>query len=375
LDAPELIIGKNGKATLKTGSFALEADVPASGLSRTNFQDGLFFETRPCVLGKTAESISVAKKRHFNQSKDGSVLSVLMRNAIPFGTEPEIVREIAVSEGLLRHRLELKLRNSFEMEFLDAASFSVGGPLARIAVMRAPAKASLPELDWLDFASFDELELAVPPLAILLESASGSLLEIGFGEDLWRWAAATRHCGSCRFALRKEKGVLRFDCEIFKLNPETPPPKGWPWRLDMWVAWREATPKKPGRRKLKASFDLAAEEWPEQARCVIGGELSDLPCLSSSIVMNKLRNWLRSQLASLEPGDVIGVLNAEPSFCERPSHQDRPKLDSLPHWGMGALLDFADWARRQLESNGAKLVVMPKASSKAVPLPSLAALR
>jgi hypothetical protein len=92
-------------------------------------------------------------------------------------------------------------------------------------------------------------------------------------------------------------------------------------------------------------------------------------------VLNALKRWLRQQLSELSEGDVLALINAEPSYCESASHQGRAKLETLPHWGLEPLLEFRSWADRQLSAHGASLLIIPPAKSKALLLPSLAPLK
>lgn len=374
MSAPETSIAK-GIATIKTGSFTFTSDAPDMGLSRINFDDGLMLETRYATLGKMSESVAVHEKRHINNSRDGHEVVFAMRAVIPFGAEPAVKREIAISEDILRFRTEIAMRNSFALEHLAAESLTLSGPIGRIGVVKAPRKgAAFPDPEWQDFDSFDALEMSGPPLSIIIESASKSILEFSYGEDLWRWAAATRHGGSCRFVLRREGGHLLFDNELFKLNPDTEPAKGWNWRLSWLAAWSKSKPVKSRKRKFKDVFDMEAFDWPEAAYCVVGGKVTKTPCPGSPAVLNSLKRWLRSHLAGLSEGDTLAIVNAEAAYCESASHQDRPKLESLPHWGLEPLTEFREWASRQLAPSGAKLLILPSAGSKASLLPSFSAL-
>ena len=375
MSAPEVSIEK-GIATIRTEAFTFCSDTPTPGLSRINFDDGLALETRYAQMGKLSESLAVHEKRHINSSKDESEVSFSMKAVIPFGAEPAVIREVAISDSAIRFTTEVKMRNSFALDKLSAEAISLSGPIGRIAIVKAPTKkADFPEPEWLDFASFDTIELAEPPLTVIIESASKSYLELSFSEDLWRWASAIRHSGSCRFILRREGAILRFYKDLFIIKPETEPVKGWNWRLNWYAAWSKAKPAKSRKRKFKSVFDMEDFEWPESAFCVVNGKRSKIPCMSSQAVLNALKRWLRSQLATLSKDDTLALVNVEAAYCESASHQDRPKFGSLPHWGLGPLIDFHEWAKRQLGPSGANLIIIPKASSEAAILPSLARLR
>ena len=374
MNAPQVSI-KDGLATIATGSFTYCSDTPQKGLSRITFDDGLVLETFYAKIGKMPESLAVHDKRRINSSSDGSEVVFGMRGVLPFGSEPALSHEISIRSNTLHFVTELQVRQSQKLESLSAESFNVSGPIARIGLINAGAPkagGALPEPDWHDFASFDLLELPEPPLALLVESASGSILELSTGEDLWRWTAALRHGGTCNFILRKENGALKVSKELFKLKPETPPADGWKWRLAWRASWSKGKPAKSRKRKFKSTFDMADFEWPEPALCVVGGKIGKQPCFSSQIVINTLKKWLRTQLADLSKGDVLLLSNVEPSYCESASDQDRPKLGVLPHWGLEPLLEFRDWATRQLEPSGASLLITLRKGSKAELFPSLA---
>lgn len=374
MSAPQIHIDK-GLVFIKTEAFTFNSDTPGMGLSRVNFDDGLMLETRHAFLGKMSESVAVHEKRHINASRDGQEVVVSMRSVIPFGAEPAVKRQIGITESALRFDTEIALRNSFALEHLSAESLTLSGPIAKIGFIKAPKKsAALPETEWTSFDSFEDVEMSTPPLSVIIETESGSVLELSHGEDIWRWMAATRHGGTFRFILRRDGKALRLEHNLFTLNPDTEPAKGWNWRLSWLAAWSRTAPAKSRKRKFKDVFDMEAFDWPDAAYCVVGGKQTKLPCPGSPAVLNSLKRWLRSNLATLADGDTLAIVNAEAAYCESASHQDRPKLESLPHWGLDPLIEFREWASKQLEPSGAKLLILPSAKSNASKLPSFAAL-
>ncbi len=364
----------DGILDLSAEGWTLSADSPAQGLITLNLDAGLVVETRHAILGKMNESLALHEKRRTRSSRDGSDLFLELSCALPFGAEPAVNREILINESSMRFVTDLKLRPSYAMELLASESLFVSGAIGRIGILKAPKKgAQIRDLEWSSFDAFKGFDEAFPPLAVLFEGDGGRILEIATGEDLWRWAAAPRHNGSCRFILRKEGRGVEMLRELFTLNEGAEPPKGWNWRLTWHMAWgslEERPPFEPA--SFKAVFDMGSYDWPESALCVTDGELSSTPCLCSSSADNCLKRWLRSQLSSVSEGDVLAIVNIDPGYCDSYVHPGRPpKSGALPHWGLDAILEFRRWACRQLAARGAALAIFPKEGAPAWTMPSL----
>ncbi len=208
------------------------------------------------------------------------------------------------------------------------------------------------------------------PPALILRRSDGLEVEIGLGNDLWRWASGLRPGtdNQGHYELRRSgAGVVferspsvaaveftprprsyRFSWYLaWSLDPETYPPAGGSaleprWRpngdLDLG-ALRQTLKSEPGGI---LELDLARMAWPDSLR----RQTSPHPCLASKNVRKRLRRIVR-QLAAFEPGEFpIRFRGLSPGLCDRASHLER--RGQRQHWDMAAILEFALWTRQCL---------------------------
>jgi len=364
----------DGVLGLSSDGWTLSADAPGPGLITLNLDGGLVLETRHASLGKMSESLALAVKRRTRSSRDGSEVSIEMSSALPFGAEPAIKRDLLIDGASIHFVTDLELRPSYALESLSSESLFVSGSIARIGILRAPKEGPLiRDLEWSPFEGFAGYDDPLPPLAVLFEGDGGRVLEVATGEDLWRWAAASKRDGLSRFQVRKAGRGVEILRDLFALKEDAEPLRGWNWRLTWHLAWGSQEERAPfAAAAFKSIFDMDSYAWPESTLCVNAGSLSKTPCLCSPSAINCFKRWLRSQLSTISEGEVLAIVNVDPAFCESPSHPGRPpKAGPLPHWGLDAILEFRRWANRQLAERGAALAVFPKAGTPAWTLPSL----
>lgn len=232
-----------------------------------------------------------------------------------------------------------------------------------------------------------------PPLALVFEREDGLRLEVGTGNDVWRW----EHCFGCgpetgNYKIMQEADGLRLLREPLMTCEEFTPEKRQ-YRLTWHLAWQ--TPGNLPSLPTEPALDLATAS-PAEVRARTGGcfrldparlalahsclrqetpeaylrnDPPGHPCWVSNGTQKAARKLIRSLANLPEPGTlVVGPL--VPAPCWVPGHCDRKGPRALPHWDLGALLDFAVWTRQQL---GPAWTILPDSPLAAV-LPSVAGL-
>ena len=223
-----------------------------------------------------------------------------------------------------------------------------------------------------------------PPLAVVFQSESGMHVEIGTGNDLWRWEKGMESgLDSGSYKILYEADGLRFVREpLMCCAPYSPP--GRTYRFTWYAAWsvpagvqQEADGDEGELLQFStdrdvSSFgrfdtesvevraggvllvlDLQRIKWPvEFCRCpsaasFIRGNRSSAPCWHHNGLQKNLRRIIR-QIKEHFPAGHLRIRNASPGICWDPAHLSKSEANGLPHWDMGALLDFSEWTRQQL---------------------------
>lgn len=359
---------------------ALAFDTP--GVAAFTLTAGEFTATTlPVEIGELSEAMALSAKRRLHHAGDGGELTVETGNFIPFGAEPEIRRNVRLSEGLLRVTMDLVMRASCPLTRLDAGGVRLEGDFQRAGWIKPPATGcGTPAPEMADFDAFDAdggviYDSPRPPLGVILESKH-ERFDWMAGGDLWRWTNAERLGGGhARFTVTREHAcvVLRwclFDRDPVKPGETDQPLPGRNWRLTWAAAWK---PLAPARRQVPAHFcDLMTRTWPQSAlayaspRSVNPAANPDhtddsvpvRPCLCAPAAAAILKKWVRTRLEGAHARDVFAVTNVLPVCCVNAAHVDRARSRVLPHWDLMAVIEFRRWANRALARRGASLRIL-----------------
>jgi hypothetical protein len=209
------------------------------------------------------------------------------------------------------------------------------------------------------------------PLSLVFRNQQGQRLEIGTGDDLWRWQKG----------LLPDKQVdspcvelsIQPDCILFQrlvtVNPveEEYFPEARDYRFTSFLAWsapaleeKSAPPCEPialtvnsgdglSRKQLLdcgdnpcVSIDFTQLELPHQARHSLGSGY----CWESKITQRSVRRLIR-QLAAFSARGFLQINGGmTPGLCDDPVHCSR-KVKAA-HWDLSAILDLASWMRQCL---------------------------
>lgn len=216
-----------------------------------------------------------------------------------------------------------------------------------------------------------------PPLALVLERADGTRLEIGTGGDVWRWE---RNLGfgpeAASYKLMQETAGVRLVREPLMVCAEVQP-VARVYRLSWYLAWAP-----PGGNPAPARFpeavpiafsergdalvreavgsaavpalvlDMGTWPGPDRARrapsaaAVLKDCREPAWCWECDGVQKAFRRIVR-QVAALGPEGSLTLRGLTPGPCWDPAHCQR-RGEPVAHWDLDALLSLANWGRQQL---------------------------
>ncbi|MDD5698851.1 MAG: hypothetical protein PHH77_09580 [Victivallaceae bacterium] len=331
-------------ATVSTASWRAEFSLADTMLMRFWLGGQLLVELAPAQINQQSEAQSLPRKSRIHRKIDG--LSLVYRAAalIPFGPEPEIRREFDFTDGFARIIQDIDPGRAAAAEKLTVDRMSLPGPWRRLAVIRIPEPGkSFPQPEWFDLTAaadrvcFDESR---PFLAVILETPDGKWLEIGTGDDLWRWSIAGGLPGcSAQFSVHtagRAVELIRTPVWFTAIAEETPAVQPRAWRFKWYFAWTETSvaPAVTGRKQL--ILDLA--DYAEKN--------DGSPCLHGGPLRKQLRHALRSLIANHENTDLV-LTGAKPHICAQESHLNRSTGKNSLHWDGWDFMELFLWANRQ----------------------------
>jgi hypothetical protein len=216
-----------------------------------------------------------------------------------------------------------------------------------------------------------------PPLALVFEREDGARLEVGTGDDVWRWEQNLEFGPEKgNYKVMAEPDGLRILREPL-MTCEEVTPRARDYRLTTYLAWTapdEETHTRESRCQTgKITFhsdgqaalpgdavevpalllDFAAMPTPASCQRVpapAGYALDGTPaaaCWRCNAVQKAARRIVR-QIAALPDPGILCVKGLVPGPCWNSSHVGQPDSRPAPHWDMSAILDFAEWTRQQL---------------------------
>ncbi len=323
---------------------------------------------------ESASCVFKFKKHDFDNVPGGSVEKA---SVLPFGVEPVLERRCEYYGNRMKFVSEAEFRGPHSLGSLCVDSVEIGGDWQASAVLPGH-KSNIPHLKGLDLPPGASLnfENGIPP-AWLFKAGDGTVLELGSGDDLWRWNAAERMNAHSLFQLRRSSSGYAIDRKVILFDQKTeiqPRKFKFTWYLAWHLPGSEYFSHDPSAKAADIVLgitagaseggvvaDLRSPEWPAQSHSVLNGVVNpEGVCFHSDIVWNVLRRFVRK--ASPPPGRDCGkitVRGAEPFLCDNASHCDRPERIRLLHWNVTALMDFKLWAERQLSHSGVHMMLVP----------------
>lgn len=332
------------------------------------------------AFGKFDESSSYCSKSKKHVSIDGLNSSMETLNVLPFGSEPSITRKCELAGNHAVVTTDFDLRTRMEAASIEVDNLIVRGEWARVGVLgiSSPLPESR-EISWHDAGGRLRLELDRIPLLLLFERTDGCRLEIGSGDDLWRWHNAASFPGSEQSMVveKTKEGIsVRRKVAAWTADAVILPRK---YRFSWYFAWETAAMEFLPDAIVSSGadaevFTFPVGEVPQQLAACHGGRNLGVSCFHSPAVSGIFRSLVRSVLGSQKPRNVI-ISDLTVPLCETAAHLERPQRQLLLHWNMTRFFDHWLWANKQLRNSGVSFYAIAAKDSKVFPsLPSVKGL-
>jgi hypothetical protein len=310
----------------------------------------------------------------------------------PFGAELSLRQNIRYAANHARITTDLRWKKGAALkQSVAIGSAELPGQWTKVFVV--PADGSAPT--WKTLTPGTSCRFAPLPLTLVFANQQGQRLEIGTGDDLWRWQK-----GLSQQSLHNTAAVeltVQTDNILFQrlvsVNPgieEECLPEPRDYRFTSFLAWsapalqqhpaapHEFTPldisRKDGLSRkqlldcanpLCVSLDFNRLELPQQARHTHGQGY----CWESKITQRFVRRLIR-QLADFSVEGFLDITGGmTPGLCDDLVHCSR-KSNAL-HWDLTAILDLASWMQQRLGNGWTTTVAQPAPWNE---LPSLSCL-
>ena len=355
----------NYNTTINTDAWRAEFSLAEETLMKFYMGDRLMLNLKPVEINKQSEAQCLPKKNRVHQKLDGLSLSYNISNLIPFGSEPRIDRDFHFADGFARVLQDINPGKHAAAEKLNLGAMSLPGPWSKIALVRVPgAGKSFPQLEWieLDEEAKDLFDESYPFLAIIAETPDGKRIELGCGDDLWRWGAAGNLADcTAKFSVKGNKDSIEivrnpiiFDTE----SKDAVEVERRTWRFKWYFAWSDALALEMSSDREKITLDMA--DFVE--------EKVKHPCMHSIFSRKKLRQTLRGIFANNENTDII-LTNTQAHICNQERHLDRSTKKNFLHWDAWDLMELFVWANRKaLATNCSFRMTPPDSASIETPL-------
>lgn len=322
----------------------------------------------PVSAGIAAESSGMLRKcrRHFRNDKLSCRLEYECK--IPLGTELVVRRDMVFTGNHCRIIYDFDLKGPFEVERVEADPLLLPGEWQRCAIVKLPPAGKQPaKIEWQDIPASGEIIFQdnKPFLLALFENKSGQIIEIGTGDDLWRWHGNSKiENASSNFAIQVTTEGISIERTPFLFAEKTEFGKCCR-RFKWYFAWSATA-----NNGVKFTPLTMTEPWPEAAMTGDGNGniITDTPCFESAATEKRWKKIVRTSAGS---GSFCHIDGVEPHLCAVATHLERGSKKTLRHWDMMALMDFYLWANQHLAIQDGGLTIAVPPASALRQLPSL----
>jgi hypothetical protein len=332
----------------------------------------------PVSSGMIAESSGIVKKSRIHERVDRLSCTFEYENVIPFGSEPLIKRNFEFAANHVKVTFDFDLRRPIALQRIEVDPLFLPGKWKRFCVISAIVPGQgIPEIEWQNIADGTQTlyKSSNPFLICLVEDFDGRILEIGAGDDLWRWSVAEKlENAHGDYAITASDAGITITRIPLVFNEKTECGKR-NWRFKWYFAWSHAGYKAPAlsRKAVKLSAP-GGDPVPDSALTAVdeGKFLPGTFCFQAPAAERRLKKIIRS--AAGKTGCEFLFPGIEPHVCCSAAHLDRGNKKSLLHWDMMSILDFYLWANQQLDLSDSNLAVRADKTSPAMSLPSISGI-
>jgi hypothetical protein len=277
-----------------------------------------------CIVGKFGDELaSLSTHRQFRKN---NAQVVLAEGYLPFGAEIRLTHTHRYFDGILRVTSDLHFpRGARANPCLEVGSMDLPGVWTD---WREPGAG------WQPLATMPASFSPIPP-TLLLRHASGAILELGLGNDIWRWQAGLLpEDNRCSLAISATEGGLQVQ-RIVSESEQPMPPLPRTYRFSWYLAWLPGPAPVAEFAAEPTTFDLRAIDFGKQL-C----RPDDQPCMSAGPVGSRLKAMLRK----LHGDAPIAFSGLTPGCCDQAKHVKRKK--PTLHSDVNAIIEFAAWTRK-----------------------------
>jgi len=363
---------------IKTKNWSAELCSAAEMPFKFEYRGREILHLTPVSSGVIAEAAGIVKKSRIHERVDELSCTFEYENVIPFGTEPLIKRNFEFAANHVKVTFDFDLRRPIALQRIEVDPLFLPGKWKRCCIISelAPGQ-GIPAIEWQDIAEGMQTlyKSSKPFLLCLVEDFDGRILEIGTGDDLWRWCAAEKiENAHGDYAITATEAGIAITRIPLAFNEKTECGKR-NWRFKWYFAWSHIGYKTPvlSRKAVKLST-LDGDPVPDSALIAVD-ENKVLPgtfCFQAPAAERRLKKILRSA-SGRESGEFI-FPGIEPYVCCSAAHLDRGNKKSLLHWDMMSILDFYLWGNQQLDQSGSSLTIRADKTSPAMSLPSISGI-
>ncbi len=351
---------------------SFDESVPAS--MKFSIRNERVLELRPVSFGTLDESSGIVAKCRMHSSVDNLSAGVGMKTVIPFGGEPVVERNIEFAANHAKIVTDIKTAGRMPAEKFSVDSLFIHGEWKQAAIIPIPSDSHfIPKIEWRELDGDSIYDSSEPFLVCLLKSEDGKTLEIGTGDDLWRWTPSDVSEGAVsNFKIEKQDNGILISRDILRWEAETEMPSR-NWRFKWHFAWSIES-NAPNTPQNDYEFDFLKSKIPVSTKVQFNGDSRKEICFAAHVTQKRMKKWIRAEASNRE-GEKISILNLEPHFCESAAHLERAKRETLRHWDIMKIFDFWLWANKQLNKKDNKLFIVPPENSVFRELPSSYGLR
>lgn len=335
------------------------------------------------VFGIIEEASGYCLKCRQHEAIDLLNKSAEIVNVIPFGSEPQIVRQFEFAGNHAKITTDFDLKAPMEAASFEIDNFLAKGSWAKVGILRIDKPLSEnSDIEWLPVSKDSSWKHVVEdiPLIVLFEADDGTRLEIGTGDDIWRWRQTEAFPETtASIVFEKVNGGISVR-RIFAKWAENGTVAPRKYRFTWYFAWEI-----PGRKYFISNGDEFSEfsfsgknkispagnklfkfpdtEIPELFSARFADSLTGAPCFHSSPVSGLFRDWVRAA-AAIKDGRPLVLGNLKVSLCESASHLERPQKQKLLHGNMIRIFDFYLWANKQLRYSDSPFYILPEKNGR-----------
>ncbi len=271
------------------------------------------------------EDAGLLKKVRWHGAADGLSVSMELETLLPFGAEFRITRKMELWDGAGMVSFDVNAGMGGRIQSLELEPLELSGDWRELRLVRDPAAPETVEVLPLTAEKQTVYAAPAPFFRLVAVDHSDRMLEVGTGDDWWRWNLPE---ANGEFHVEADRGSVTIRRRALQLVvTEEQQPTKRPYRFTWYFAWSAGA----------ADAAPEAEAWASGAPA---------PCLKAAATQRLLKKHIRQ-------ADSDVVLAATPSVnCTDAGHLERPDKGELAHHDAMERARFYLWSNRQLARQG-----------------------